>query len=99
MIQSVILFIFPSGFFFFFSVRLSLRKNPVVRDRLFTAVLVGAFAHGFYLVYPFLETDYSFSLVDLYCVDRSIICLLCHKKTQVLIFAFKLLRFGVKSWK
>ncbi|ONH98240.1 hypothetical protein PRUPE_7G237700 [Prunus persica] len=31
-------------------IRLSLRKNPVVRDRLFTAVLVGAFAHGFYLV-------------------------------------------------
>ncbi|BBH08454.1 hypothetical protein Prudu_020653, partial [Prunus dulcis] len=30
-------------------IRLSLRKNPVVRDRLFTAVLVGAFAHGFYL--------------------------------------------------
>lgn len=34
-------------------IRLTLRKNPVVRDRLFTAVLVGAFAHGFYLVYPF----------------------------------------------
>ncbi|KAB5533804.1 hypothetical protein DKX38_016890 [Salix brachista] len=31
-------------------IRLTLRKNPVVRDRLFTAVLVGAFAHGFYLV-------------------------------------------------
>ncbi|KAK9947624.1 hypothetical protein M0R45_003239 [Rubus argutus] len=31
-------------------IRLSLRKNPVVRDRLFTAVLVGAFAHGSYLV-------------------------------------------------
>lgn len=39
--------------FLTFSVRLTLRKNPVVRDRLFTAVLVGAFAHGFYLVYPF----------------------------------------------
>ncbi|RXH74490.1 hypothetical protein DVH24_029211 [Malus domestica] len=35
-------------------IRLSLRRNPVVRDRLFTAVLVGAFAHGFYLVYPFV---------------------------------------------
>lgn len=54
---------FPSGFcsneilnlwdwFFFFPVRIALRKNPVVRDRLFTAVLAGAFAHGFYLVYP-----------------------------------------------
>lgn len=35
------------------SVRISLRRNPVVRDRLFMAVLAGAFAHGFYLVYPF----------------------------------------------
>ncbi|KAI3409312.1 uncharacterized protein J3R85_019488 [Psidium guajava] len=34
-------------------IRLTLRKNPVVRDRLFTIVLAGAFAHGFYLVYPF----------------------------------------------
>ncbi|KAK3436671.1 hypothetical protein EUGRSUZ_C01298 [Eucalyptus grandis] len=34
-------------------IRLSLRRNPVVRDRLFTLVLAGAFAHGFYLVYPF----------------------------------------------
>ncbi|KAL0013844.1 hypothetical protein SO802_000913 [Lithocarpus litseifolius] len=34
-------------------IRLSLRKNPVLRDRLFTIVLAGAFAHGFYLVYPF----------------------------------------------
>ncbi|KAJ6376975.1 hypothetical protein OIU76_026017 [Salix suchowensis] len=31
-------------------IRLTLRKNPVVRDRLFTAVLVGAFAHGMYLI-------------------------------------------------
>ncbi|KAG4390625.1 hypothetical protein GLYMA_05G010400v4 [Glycine max] len=35
-------------------IRLSLRHKPVLRDRLFTAVLAGAFAHGFYLVYPFL---------------------------------------------
>ncbi|XP_038891090.1 uncharacterized protein LOC120080491 isoform X1 [Benincasa hispida] len=34
-------------------IRIALRKNPVVRDRLFTAVLAGAFAHGFYLVYRF----------------------------------------------
>ncbi|KAI4377358.1 hypothetical protein MLD38_014998 [Melastoma candidum] len=31
-------------------IRIGLRRNPVVRDRLFTAVLAGAFAHGFYLV-------------------------------------------------
>ncbi|KAK4753942.1 hypothetical protein SAY87_002046 [Trapa incisa] len=31
-------------------IRISLRKNPAVRDRLFTLVLAGAFAHGFYLV-------------------------------------------------
>ncbi|KAH6761670.1 SH3/FCH domain protein, partial [Perilla frutescens var. hirtella] len=34
-------------------VRLTLRHKPVLRDRVFGAVLVGAFAHGFYLVYPF----------------------------------------------
>ncbi|XP_012078715.1 uncharacterized protein LOC105639312 isoform X2 [Jatropha curcas] len=31
-------------------IRISLRRNPVLRDRLFTAVLAGAFAHGCYLV-------------------------------------------------
>ncbi|CAJ2634843.1 unnamed protein product [Trifolium pratense] len=31
-------------------IRLSLRHKPVLRDRLFTAVLAGAFAHGFYLI-------------------------------------------------
>ncbi|XP_044463041.1 uncharacterized protein LOC123194001 isoform X2 [Mangifera indica] len=31
-------------------IRIALRRNPVLRDRLFTGVLVGAFAHGFYLV-------------------------------------------------
>ncbi|KAK6248449.1 hypothetical protein QUC31_020014 [Theobroma cacao] len=31
-------------------IRLSLRKNPVLRDRLFTLVLAGAFVHGSYLV-------------------------------------------------
>ncbi|GJZ67571.1 hypothetical protein Tco_0630811 [Tanacetum coccineum] len=31
-------------------IRLTLRHKPVLRDRLFTAVLVGAFAHGSYLV-------------------------------------------------
>ena len=57
------IFVFNDEFvclFLIFSVRLTLRKNPVVRDRLFTAVLVGAFAHGFYLVYPFC---FSFSSI------------------------------------
>ncbi|KAI5665215.1 hypothetical protein M9H77_24538 [Catharanthus roseus] len=40
-------------------IRLSLRHRPVLRDRLFTAVLVGAFAHGFYLVYPSATTLYN----------------------------------------
>ncbi|KAL6974292.1 hypothetical protein U1Q18_028473 [Sarracenia purpurea var. burkii] len=31
-------------------IRIQLRRNPVLRDRLFTVVLAGAFAHGFYLV-------------------------------------------------
>ncbi|CAN6441972.1 unnamed protein product [Victoria cruziana] len=35
-------------------IRIGLRRNPVVRDRLFTAVLAGGFLHGSYLVYPFL---------------------------------------------
>ncbi|XP_040371235.1 uncharacterized protein LOC112187783 isoform X1 [Rosa chinensis] len=41
-------------------IRLTLRKNPVVRDRLFTAVLVGAFAHGSYLVYPFIDIEFRY---------------------------------------
>ncbi|OAY77582.1 hypothetical protein ACMD2_07308, partial [Ananas comosus] len=39
-------------------IRIGLRHNPVVRDRLFFGVLAGAFAHGAYLVYP------SFSLTN-----------------------------------
>lgn len=31
-------------------IRLGLRRNPVLRDRLFTAVLAGGFIHGFVLV-------------------------------------------------
>ncbi|XP_020097328.1 uncharacterized protein LOC109716355 [Ananas comosus] len=31
-------------------IRIGLRHNPVVRDRLFFGVLAGAFAHGAYLV-------------------------------------------------
>ncbi|KAF8034435.1 hypothetical protein BT93_C0671 [Corymbia citriodora subsp. variegata] len=38
-------------------IRLSLRKNPVVRDRLFALVLAGAFAHGFYLVSDIYDAE------------------------------------------
>lgn len=41
-------------------IRISLRKNPVLRDRLFTVVLAGAFAHGFYLVYPFVSLQSNY---------------------------------------
>ena len=56
----------PSSLFLIFTmrlhvrvlkVRITLRRNPVLRDRLFYGVLAGAFAHGTYLVYPF---HYSF---------------------------------------
>ncbi|XP_016682575.1 uncharacterized protein [Gossypium hirsutum] len=43
-------------------IRLSLRKNPVLRDRLFTIVLAGAFIHGSYLVYPYYLLPY-FALI------------------------------------
>jgi hypothetical protein len=36
------------------AVRIGLRHNPVVRDRLFYGVLAGAFAHGAYLMYVLL---------------------------------------------
>ncbi|XP_021895257.1 uncharacterized protein LOC110812729 [Carica papaya] len=38
-------------------IRLSLRKNPVLRDRLFTLVLAGGFAHGFYLVTDLYDSE------------------------------------------
>ncbi|XP_072965708.1 uncharacterized protein [Typha angustifolia] len=31
-------------------IRIALRRNPVMRDRLFFGVLAGAFAHGTYLI-------------------------------------------------
>ncbi|KAJ4826928.1 hypothetical protein Tsubulata_025543 [Turnera subulata] len=34
-------------------IRIGLRRNPVLRDRLFYGVLAGAFAHGMYVMYPF----------------------------------------------
>nr|GEV21572.1 uncharacterized protein [Tanacetum cinerariifolium] len=38
-------------------IRLTLRHKPVLRDRLFTAVLVGAFAHGSYLVSDLYDSE------------------------------------------
>ncbi|CDP03406.1 unnamed protein product [Coffea canephora] len=38
-------------------IRLTLRHRPVLRDRLFTAVLAGAFAHGFYLVTDIYDAE------------------------------------------
>nr|CAB3460390.1 unnamed protein product [Digitaria exilis] len=35
-------------------IRIGLRQNPVLRDRLFYGVLAGAFAHGAYLMYVLL---------------------------------------------
>ncbi|KAL6126694.1 hypothetical protein ACLB2K_005141 [Fragaria x ananassa] len=46
-------------------IRLTLRKQPVLRDRLFISVLAGAFAHGTYLVYPFVEISNSLRLLYL----------------------------------
>ncbi|XP_008785323.1 uncharacterized protein LOC103703984 [Phoenix dactylifera] len=39
-------------------IRIGLRHNPVLRDRLFYGVLAGAFAHGTYLI------------TDLYDIER-----------------------------
>lgn len=41
-------------------IRLTLRHQPVLRDRLFGLVLAGAFAHGFYLVYPLFFFFFAF---------------------------------------
>ncbi|EPS64767.1 hypothetical protein M569_10020, partial [Genlisea aurea] len=38
-------------------IRISLRHKPVLRDRLFTVVLAGAFAHGFYLVTDLYDSE------------------------------------------
>ncbi|KAL0700858.1 hypothetical protein Bca4012_056980 [Brassica carinata] len=38
-------------------IRLSLRHQPVLRDRLFGLVLAGAFAHGFYLVTDIYDAE------------------------------------------
>jgi len=53
-----------------------------VRDRLFTLVLAGAFAHGFYLVYPFpcvlflFVAISCFGLLPVHGIDG--LCLLKH---------------------
>ncbi|CAH8348199.1 unnamed protein product [Eruca vesicaria subsp. sativa] len=38
-------------------IRLTLRHQPVLRDRLFGLVLAGAFAHGFYLVTDIYDAE------------------------------------------
>ncbi|KAH6783422.1 SH3/FCH domain protein [Perilla frutescens var. hirtella] len=38
-------------------VRLTLQHKPVLRDRVFGAVLVGAFTHGFYLVTKIYDAE------------------------------------------
>ncbi|XP_048321497.1 uncharacterized protein LOC107432361 [Ziziphus jujuba] len=38
-------------------IRITLRKNPVLRDRVFGVVLAGAFAHGFYLVSDLYDAE------------------------------------------
>ncbi|GAY50549.1 hypothetical protein CUMW_127530 [Citrus unshiu] len=61
-------------------IRIGLRKNPVVRDRLFTAVLAGAFAHGFYLVFWQTVGEHSKTgLVDFFMLAPNPVCtiLLC----------------------
>ncbi|XP_028114422.1 uncharacterized protein LOC114312390 [Camellia sinensis] len=48
-------------------IRIQLRHNPVLRDRLFTVVLAGAFARGFYLMYPFLIHCFLFFIYLFFC--------------------------------
>ncbi|CAO2822738.1 uncharacterized protein LOC130823605 isoform X2 [Amaranthus tricolor] len=38
-------------------IRITLRHKPVLRDRLFTAVLAGAFVHGTYLVTDLYDVE------------------------------------------
>ncbi|KAI3891234.1 hypothetical protein MKW98_007539 [Papaver atlanticum] len=38
-------------------IRIVFRRNPVLRDRLFTGVLAGAFAHGAYLVSDLYDSE------------------------------------------
>ncbi|KAG6431676.1 hypothetical protein SASPL_109758 [Salvia splendens] len=49
-------------------IRISLRHKPVLRDRLFTVALAGAFAHGLYLVYPLMMS---------LCVCICVVCVKC----------------------
>ncbi|KAF9606377.1 hypothetical protein IFM89_025066 [Coptis chinensis] len=39
-------------------IRIAFRRNPVVRDRLFTAVLAGGLFHGFYLIRNFMLSHF-----------------------------------------
>lgn len=89
-------------FIFYFSVRITLRKNPVLRDRLFYGVLAGAFGHGLYLMYPLL-----FNLLVL--VDSSLSSQICNMHLNRFNFAFNLVSFfrlldisfllGTTAWK
>ncbi|CAA0814252.1 Unknown protein [Striga hermonthica] len=38
-------------------IRITLRHRPVLRDRVFTGVLAGAFVHGFYLVTDLYDAE------------------------------------------
>nr|DAD27078.1 TPA_asm: hypothetical protein HUJ06_028546 [Nelumbo nucifera] len=38
-------------------IRIGLRRNPPLRDRLFTAVLAGGFLHGLYLVTDLYDSE------------------------------------------
>ncbi|XP_059635053.1 uncharacterized protein LOC132277259 [Cornus florida] len=38
-------------------IRIQLRHKPVLRDRLFTAVLAGALAHGIYLITDLYDSE------------------------------------------
>ncbi|KAF5187121.1 Sh3 and fch domain-containing protein [Thalictrum thalictroides] len=38
-------------------IRIAFRKNPVVRDRLFTGVLAGGLFHGFYLISDLYDVE------------------------------------------
>jgi len=58
------------------AVRIGLRNNPVLRDRLFYGVLAGAFAHGAYLMYVFLLSPHARAplYVPLFLLDGRLFC-------------------------
>lgn len=61
------------------AVRITLRHKPVIRDRLFTGVLIGAFIHGAYLVYPFRFLIFKVSVFwNFMCMPASSLFLLLY---------------------